>query len=97
MNHRFFNKLPDDLKKVVEEISGKWSAKAGKIVNESMLHSVKALKGVGVEIYEVSPEEQKAWWDALNPMLDEWIKMIDGLGMPGRKIMDEVLTLSEKY
>ena len=97
MNHRFFKKLPADLQKVVEDVSGKWSAKAGKIVDESSLHAAGALKGAGVEIYNVSQAEKKVWWDALNPMLDGWIKTVDGLGMPGRKIMDEILALSAKY
>ncbi|MBN1105640.1 MAG: TRAP transporter substrate-binding protein DctP [Deltaproteobacteria bacterium] len=97
MNHKSFKKLPDDLKKVVEEVSGKWSAKAGATVDESMIHSVKTLKAAGVVIYEASPEEKKVWWDALNPMVDKWIKTVDGLGMPGRKIMDEILALSKKY
>lgn len=97
MNHRFFKKLPRDLQKVVEDVSNKWSAKAGRIVDESNLHSAEALKRAGVEIYEVSPAEKKVWWDALNPMLDGWIKTVNGLGMPGRKIMDEVLALSAKY
>jgi len=97
MNHRFFKKLPADLQKVVEEVSGKWSAKAGKIVDESNLHAAKALKNSGVQIHEVSAAEKKVWWDALNPMLDGWIKTVDGKGMPGRKIMDEILALSAKY
>lgn len=97
MNHRFFKKLPADLQKLVEDVSGKWSAKAGRIVDESNLHSAKALKDAGIKIYEVSSAEKKAWWDALNPMLDGWIKTIDGKGMPGRKIMDEILALSAKY
>jgi len=97
MNHRFFDKLPADLKGVVEEVSNKWNIKAGKIVDESNLHAAEALKGMGVEIYEVSEAEKKVWWDALNPMLDGWIKSIDGKGIPGREIMDEVLALSAKY
>lgn len=97
MNHRFFNKLPADLQAVVEEVSAKWNIKAGRIVDESNLHAAEALKASGVEIYEVSQAEQKVWWDALNPMLDGWIKTINGLGMPGREIMDEVLDLSAKY
>ena len=97
MNHRFYKKLPADLQKVVEEVSGKWSAKAGKIVDESNLHAAEALKGAGVEIYRVSPAEQKVWWDALDPMLAGWIKTVDGLGMPGQKILDEILALSAKY
>lgn len=97
MNHRFFDKLPADLQAVVEEVSGKWSIKAGKIVDDSNLHAAEALKASGVEIREVSKAEQKVWWDALNPMLDGWIETVKGLGMPGREIMDEVLDLSAKY
>jgi uncharacterized protein YceK len=62
-----------------------------------MSQTFKALKGMGVEIYQVSEAEQKVWWDALDPMLDGWIKSVNGLGMPGREIMDEVLALSAKY
>jgi len=97
MNHKFFSKLPSDLKVVVEEVSSKWSKKAGRIVDESNLHAAEALKGMGVDIYEVSQSEQKVWWDALNPMLDGWIKSINDMGMPGQQIMEEVLDLSEKY
>lgn len=97
MNHKFFEKLPADLKKVVEEVSNKWSAKAGRIVDESNLHSAKILKDQGVEIYEPSEAEQKVWWDALEPMLGGWVKSIEGKGLPGREILDEVLALSAKY
>lgn len=97
MNHRFFDKLPADIKGVVEEVSGKWSPKAGRIVDESSTHAAEALKGMGVEIYEVSDAEKKVWWDALNPMLDGWVKSVDGKGLPGKEILDEVMALSAKY
>lgn len=97
MNHKFFNKLPADLKAVVEEVSSKWSKKAGRIVDESNLHAAEALKGMGVDIHQVSPAEKKVWWDALTPMLDGWIESINGMGMPGQEIMNEILDLSAKY
>jgi len=97
MNHRFFKKLPADLKKVVEEVSDKWSAKAGRIVDESSTQAAQILKGQGVEIYQVSEAERKEWWDALNPMLDGWVKSVEGKGLPGRQILDEVLALAAKY
>lgn len=97
MNHRFFDKLPADLQSLVEAVSAKWNIKAGRVVDESNLHAAEALKASGVDIHEVSQAEKKVWWDALNPMLDGWIKTINGLGMPGQEIMDEVLDLSAKY
>lgn len=97
INQKFFDGLPADLQKVVEDVSGEWSTRAGKIVDESNLHAAEALKQAGVVIYEPNEAEQQAWYEPLAPMLDTWTKTVDGLGLPGDEIMDQVLKLSKEY
>jgi TRAP-type C4-dicarboxylate transport system substrate-binding protein len=97
MNHNFFDKLPADLQKVVDEVSSKWNAKAGKVADDSNLHAAQAMKDAGVEFYEPAENELESWYTPLSPMLDTWKSTVDGLGMPGQEIMDEVLKLSDKY
>jgi len=97
MNWNFWNKLPSDLQKVVEDVSTPWSEKAGKALDKTNTDSAEALKKIGVIIYVVPANEKKQWYDAMQPMLNTWVTNTDKLGLPGQEILDDLMKVANKY
>lgn len=97
MNWDYWNSLPADLQKIVMEVSDAHNVKVGKAVDESEAVCAGVLKDTGGEIYTLPPDEEARWLNALQPMLGEWVAQIDAKGMPGQKILDEVMEVAKKY
>jgi len=97
MNWDFWNSLPDNLQKDVQEVSDTWSKKAGEQLDKTETECSGALAGMGTTVYDLTEAEKARWNQKLEPMLGEWITMINEQGKPGQEIMDEIGKLSKKY
>jgi len=96
-NWDFWNSLPADLQKIIEEVSYTWSEKSGTAVDKSNEEAVAVMKQAGVEFYDLPPEEQARWYEQLKPMMAEWVATMDAKGIPGQAILDKVMELAKKY
>jgi len=84
MNLDFYNKLPDDIKEIVQEAA----IEAVNYANEQwviMLNDrVEKMKAAGVEIHEPTEEEWKLWEEKAKPVVEkytaeigpEWVKLV---------------------
>ena len=98
MNMDSWNKLPDDVKKVLDDLRVEQAEWTGDYmdnhVKEGMAWSVKEQ---GVEIITLSPEE-KAKWDAkLAHITDAWVKSATEKGFKGEQIVNDIKALKAKY
>lgn len=60
----FYNSLPDDLKKVVDDAGVAATNAAKDTANSIIVNGIEKLKANGVSIYEPTPEEIEAWHNA---------------------------------
>lgn len=99
MNQKKWNSLPPDLQKIIDSISGPWGATfASKALEKYDQHAIDTVKALGNhEIVSLSPDERKRWQNRVRPVIDAWISEKEAKHLPGRRIVDEVLKLSEKY
>lgn len=51
----------------------------------------------GVEVIELSPEEEARWLERINPIIDDYIEVLNGRGLDGEEIIKKVRELVEKY
>ena len=99
MNKKKWNSLPPDLQKIISaNISGPLGAAfATKALEKYDQNAIHAVMAAGKhEITSLSPDERKRWQGKVKPMIDGWIAD-RGEHLPGRKVVDEVLKLSETY
>lgn len=98
MNKQSYEKLPPELKKVIDANSGEWLAtEFGKRwENDDKPGRAKA-EQLGHEIITIPDEEQARWREATRPVYDSWVKEMDSKGYPGRELVDAAQKLVDKY
>lgn len=98
MNMDSWNKLPEDVQKVMDDLKIEQSEWTGTYmdnhVDAAMDWSVKEQK---VEVIKLSAEE-KAKWDAkLQPLIDKWVTDAKAKGLPAEAIVGDIQALIKKH
>ncbi|HRM68027.1 TRAP transporter substrate-binding protein [Thauera phenylacetica] len=98
MNQKRYDSLPPELKKVIDDNSGRevsaWVAAEFKVGDEG---GRAAALGRGNKITEIPADEVKRWKDASQPVVDEWIAEVTSKGHDGRKLYERAVELVEKH
>jgi TRAP-type C4-dicarboxylate transport system substrate-binding protein len=94
MNKGVYEKLPDDLKAVIDANSGAdFSANAGKVSQAADAGARQIAVDRGNTITELSPEQIEAWKAAAAPTVDAWIAEVGAKGIDGQALLDEARAL----
>ncbi|MBU0699014.1 MAG: TRAP transporter substrate-binding protein [Proteobacteria bacterium] len=93
MNLDKWNALPDDVKKVFEEVSEKYVDVHGKIWDSTDIEGRKYTQSLGNEIISISDEENAKWRKAVEPVIDDYIKNTPD----GKMYVDKIKELMKKH
>jgi TRAP-type C4-dicarboxylate transport system substrate-binding protein len=74
MNLDKWNALPDDVKKVFEEVSEKYVDVHGEVWDSTDIEGRKYTQKLGNQIITLSEEENAKWRQAAQPVIDDFIK-----------------------
>ena len=98
MNLDSWNKLPDDVKKVFDDLRLEQSEWTGTYMDNQVQESIEwSKKTYDVEFIELGAG-QKAKWDArLEPITDGWIQDAGSKGFPGGQIVEDIEALVKKH
>ena len=99
MNKNSYDKLPDDLKKVIDNNSGrniaKWGGQNWRDIEEPSLKIVKSRKK---NKFHVIPEGEVAKMrKAAQPVFDKWFTEVKKAGLDGPAMLKDARALIEKY
>jgi TRAP-type C4-dicarboxylate transport system substrate-binding protein len=98
MNKAKWDALPDDVKKVFDDLRKDQAIWTGKYVdghaNEAMEWSKKEYK---VEVFTLPPEEKAKWNEKAAPLIKAYIEKLEAAKLPGKAIVDDAKKLTEKY
>jgi TRAP-type C4-dicarboxylate transport system substrate-binding protein len=83
MNKEKWNSLPDDIKKIIEQINKEWIVKQGKNWDKIDKAGRKATIASGNKIISLSKKENMRWAAAVRPILDEYVANMKEKGLPG--------------
>lgn len=99
MNKKVWDKLPPDMQKVMDELTGEyWAADLnGVIADRAVLGVLKKLKEGGHTIYPLPPEELKKWQKASASAYDEWLEAMNQKGLAGEKVLREARRLKAEF
>ena len=99
MNKASYNKLPSDLKKVIDDNSGRKIARATgenwRAIEGPGLAAVKALKKN--KFYKIAPDEVAKIRKAAMPVFDRWLNEMKGQGIDGTALLKDARALIDKY
>lgn len=98
MNLAKYNSLPPELKKVLDQNSGREvSAWVGKVWDSNTAPARKIAIDRGSTINVLSDAEFKRWEKTTSQVDDEWIKEIDSKGGNGKALLNDAKALLKKY
>jgi len=88
MNKRTYERLPDDLKKVIDAHSGpEWQRKAAAVFDSLDVSGRKAAEERGQEIIKVdNPMQDPAWGPLLKSVVDDYLAGLKKQNLPGDKV-----------
>jgi TRAP-type C4-dicarboxylate transport system substrate-binding protein len=98
MNQQRWEKLPEDIKKVMEELRVEQSEWTGNYmdnhVNESMTWSVDTQK---VQVIKLTAAQKTEWDGKLEDITNKWVAETKGKGLPAEAIVKDMKMAIKKY
>ncbi len=95
-NKDVFQKLPEDIQKIMEEVGDLIPEWGGKAYEDAEEQSRETFRKAGAEVYELSPAEMGRWQMTVQPVWDEWVEDMEKKGLPAREMVKEFISLLEK-
>jgi TRAP-type C4-dicarboxylate transport system substrate-binding protein len=97
MNPNTWNKLPPEVQKVFEELSGDWAVDyTGKAWDKFDKEAEDEVRGKGVELITLSSQEQARWRKILTPVQEQYAAELEAKKLPGKKIYEDLKKFLEK-
>ncbi|THV23033.1 TRAP transporter substrate-binding protein [Peteryoungia ipomoeae] len=98
MNKDSYDALPDDLKKVIDDNSGKELARLfGKAMDEGDVRGKEIAEKAGNTVITLDETETARWKAAGENVTKAWIAEMDGKGMDGTGLYKDAIALIEQY
>jgi len=99
MNMDTYNSLPEDVKKVIDDLWEPAGDFYAEIDRNGALEGLDYCKENGVRIVQLSPEKAKEWQKIVDPpsIWESYIKETEAKGYDVRPLMDKLIGLIEKY
>jgi TRAP-type transport system periplasmic protein len=94
MNPQVYDRLPDDLKKVIDNNSGIETSKVlGAVWDDLDIEARQQVRAKGNDVATLSAEEAKRWMDASQPVIQEWVQTMKSRGRDGEALLKEAKDL----
>lgn len=80
MNQKSYDRLPPDLKKVVDTLSAEYQERFALMWNEIDLEGLAFAKDKGVKYLDLPADEAARWQKAVEPVIADWVKSMTTKG-----------------
>ncbi len=98
MNMDRWNRLPEDVKQVLEELARPQSIWTGKYIDSHVQESVAwSKKKYGVEVIRLPEAEYRLWHSKVEPLTAQWEKKAAERGLPAKAFLKDLMEFKAKY
>lgn len=99
MCQKTYDKLPADLKKVIDDVSGEFLANwmDDKLAVANQACKDWAMKEKKVQFHILAADELARWEAAIAPTEAAWVKQTTAKGLPAQKTLDEYYRIQKSY
>jgi TRAP-type transport system periplasmic protein len=97
MNLKSWDRTPDDLKPLIEEVCGNPFRTTGGLNRDVYTVMLKELQDNGVSLYHLTPGQQKTWFTAFQDVTKQWISQLESKGLPAKDIVLKYNKISEQH
>jgi len=96
MNRKSYDRLPQDLKSLVDVMSGEFQERYALMWNEIDLEGRQFAKEKGVKYLELSDQEGERWQRAVEPVLTDYVKTMVGKGHKEAEVRGWIAYMKER-
>lgn len=89
INEKSWQKLSPDIQKILLEAGEAASKRGGEAIDKHQDELVKQFESQGMKIYRLTPEDKKQWKEPFKDVAQDWVKDMEGKGLPGKKVYEE--------
>ncbi|MGI6468886.1 MAG: TRAP transporter substrate-binding protein [Syntrophomonadaceae bacterium] len=99
MNKEQWEALGPELQQAITQVNQKYfeEVAAGLWDQQNEAALKWAVEDKGMQVIELSPEESQRWISLVEPIQQEYVKNIAGIGVNGEEILDKVKALAAEY
>jgi TRAP-type C4-dicarboxylate transport system substrate-binding protein len=99
MNQAKWNSLPDDVKKVFDDLRKEQAIWTGQYVDNHVKEALKWSKDnfKDFQVFDLSKDELSKWYALLKPMNERYLKDYEAKGIPTKAILADVMKFKDKY
>jgi TRAP-type C4-dicarboxylate transport system substrate-binding protein len=92
MNKAKWNALPDDVKKVFDEVSAEWVARHGEAWDQADQAGLAFIQSLDPPrpVIELDEAEQAKWVAAVQPVLDAYVQKTAEANLPGKALLGDI-------
>jgi len=87
MNQDSWERTPDDLKPIIEEVCSNPFRTTGGLTSEVYPVMMKEIADAGVELYTLPPEEAERWYAGFQEKTREWVADLEAKGLPAKDVV----------
>lgn len=96
MNMDTWKGLPDDVKKVIEDLSEEQALWTGQYMDEYIQEIVQWAKDTyGVQFFDLPPEDMARVRELTKPMIEKYIERAKAAGVPAEEVLKDVYSLRD--
>jgi len=93
MNERTFDRLPADVRQIVEAVGRAYEVEAARVLQERQISGLASLRAGGATVRELSDAARREWAQSLRGFPNRMAKEADSRGMPGSEIIRSYIEL----
>jgi TRAP-type transport system periplasmic protein len=96
MNKQKYEALPDDIKRVFDEVGEEWVAVHGQIWDDADDAGREFVTELGKTIHGLSEDEEAKWVAAVDPIIQEYVVAVEAKGLPGPQALETIRALLQE-
>jgi len=97
MNKEKWNSLPEDIKKIIDDVNAEWIGKHAKAWAEIDDVGREYTLSLGNKVIPLSEDEGARWRKAAEPVIDDFVEDLESKGLPGKLYLQTVKEIIAKY
>ena len=97
MNQRSWDRTPDDLKALIEEVCSNPFRTTGGLTRDVYRQMMKEIEEKGVSLHTLTGHQEKSWFAAFQDVTRDWVSDLEAKGLPARAILESYNRAAEKH
>ncbi len=87
MNKKVWEKTPDDLKKIIEDVVSNPFRTTGGLNQGVYKTMMKEIADKGVKMHEMTPEQANLWFEKFQGVTKQWVADLEAKGLPAKEVV----------